>query len=97
MQEPGGLFESPTALAKCVVGGHVLFHGACVVAIEVHRASFNVGNGAAVHRLVLASRSKGLASYNRLKRIPNAAWAIIVGMKFASFFFVLISDSSPSA
>jgi len=48
-----------------------------VVAIEVHWASFTsklVGNGATVHRLVLASRGKGLASYNRHKRLPKVAW-----------------------
>jgi len=64
-----------------------------VVAIEVHRAGFNsklVGNGATVHRLVLASRSKGLAIYNRLKRLPKAAWAIVVGMKLASFLLLRI-------
>ena len=101
MQDSGGPFESPTALAKCVVGGDVLLHGAGVVAILVHRACFNskwVGNGATAHRLVLAGRRKGLASYNRLKRLPKAAWAIVVGMKLASFVFCgLIFDTSPGA
>ena len=71
-----------------------------VAAVDVHRASFNsklVGNGATLHRLVLASLGKGLASYNRLKRLSQAAGAIVVGIKLASFFGGLISDTSPSA
>jgi len=45
-----------------------------------------IGNRATVHRLVLASRGKGLASYNRFKLLLKSAWAIAVGMKLASFF-----------
>ena len=101
VQGSAGPFESPQALAKFVVGGDVPLHGGKMVTIEGHRARFGskvLGNGATVHRLVLASRGKGLAKYTRFKQLLKAAWAIIVGMILIfRFLFGLISDTSPSA
>jgi len=85
MQKIEGPFKPPKALAKCVVGGDVPLHGGNLVAIEGHRARVGtkvIGNGATVHRLVLESRGKSLASYTKLKQLLKAAWAIVVGMKF---------------
>ena len=36
LQESGGPFESPIALARCAVGGDVLLHGERTVTIEGH-------------------------------------------------------------
>ena len=86
MRKSGGPFESPPSLAEFVVGGDVPLHNGKEVTIEGHRAQFGskvIGNGATVHRLVLASRGKSLASYTKLKQLLKAAWAIVVGMGFA--------------
>ena len=90
MRKSGGPFKSPSSLAEFVVGGDVPLYNGSVVTIEGHRAQFGlrvIGNGATVHRLVLASRGKSLASYTKLKQLLKAALAIVVGMKFimASF------------
>ena len=85
MRKAGGPFESPPSLAEFVVGGDVPLHSGRVVTIEGHRAQFGskvIGSGATVHRLILASRGKSLASYTKLKQLLRAALAIIVGMKF---------------
>ena len=86
MQRSGGPFEPPKALAKFVVGGDVPLYGGGMVTIENHRAGFNskvLGNGATVHRLVLASRGKCLGSYTSFKELLTAGLGIVVGMKSA--------------
>jgi hypothetical protein len=86
MQQSDGPFKSPRALAEWVAGGDVPLHGGRAVTVQGHRAEFGakvIGNGATLHRLVLASRGKSLASYTKLKELLKAAWAIVVGMKFA--------------
>ena len=88
-QNVAGPFKPPKALAKCVFGGDVPLHGGGVVTIEGHRARFGlkvIGNGATVHRLVLSSRGRGLASYTKLKQLLKAAWAIVVGMRLGYDF-----------
>jgi len=85
MQKSDGPFDSPPSLAEFVAGGDVPLHGGRMVTIEGHRANFGlkvIGNGATVHRLVLASRGKSLASYTKLKQLLKAAWAIVLGMRF---------------
>jgi hypothetical protein len=85
MWRSDGPFESPPSLAQWVVGADVPLRGGKVVTIEGHRAHFGakvIGNGATLHRLVLASHGKNLASYTKLKELLKAAWAIVVGMKF---------------
>ena len=86
MRKSGGPFVSPPSLAEFVVGGDVPLHNGMAVTIGGHRAQFGskvIGNGATVHRLILASRGKSLASYTKLKHLLKAAWAIIVGMRVA--------------
>ena len=98
VQNSQSSFASPKALAKFVVGGDVPLHDGRMVTIQGHRAHFGstvIGNGATVHRLVLASRGKSLANYAKFKHLLKAAWAIVVGMNSA-ISFILISDISPS-
>ena len=100
MQKSDGPFDSPPSLAEFVAGGDVPLHSGRVVIIEGHRADFGLkvfGNGATVHRLVLASRSKSLASYNKLKQLLKAAWAIVLGMKFVMALCSLVSNTPRSA
>ena len=83
MWKSGGPFISPPSLAEFVVGGDVPLHNGMAVTIGGHRVQFGlkvIGNGATVHRLILASRGKSLASYIKLKHLLKAAWAIIVSM-----------------
>jgi hypothetical protein len=90
VQKPGGPVKSPRSLAEWVVGGDVPLHGGRVVTIEGHRAHFGVkviGNGATLHRLILANRGKSLAGYKKFKQLLKAAWAIVVGMTFVVTLF----------
>ena len=90
IRKSGGPFKPPPSLAEFVVGGDVPLQNEKVVTIEGHRAQFGskvIGNGATVHRLVLASRGKSLASYTKLKQLLKAAWVIVLGMK--SFMVLL--------
>ena len=86
VQNSQSLFESPKALAKFVVGGDVTLHDGKMVTIQGHRAHFGStligGNGATVHRLVLASRGKSLANYATFKHLLKAALGIVVGVTF---------------
>jgi len=89
MQNGEGPFESSKALAKFVVGGDVPLHGGRMVTIASHRTRFGlkvIGNGATIHRLIFASRGKGLASYAKFKHLLKAAWAIVVGMRLGPTF-----------
>jgi len=100
MQKSDGPFDLPPSLAEFVAGGDVPLHGGRVVTIEGHRADFGlkvIGNGATVHRLVLASRGKSLASYTKLKQLLKAAWAIVLGMEFAMALCGLVSNTPCSA
>ena len=82
VQNSGDAFESPKALAKFVKGGDVPLHDGRMVTTKGHRLRFGsevIGNGATLHRVVLASRGKSLASYGSLKQLLKAAWVIVVG------------------
>jgi len=99
MQTPGGAFQAPPSLAEWVAGGDVPLHSGQAVTIQGHRAQFGsnvIGNGATLHRLVLASRGKSLGSYTKLKQLLRAAWAIVAGKKFAMSPFMLASNIPPS-
>ena len=99
MQKPDGPFQSPPSLAKWVAGGDVLLDSGQAVTIESHRTQFGsvvIGNGATVHRLILASRGKSLGSYTKLKELLKAAWVIVVGMKLAGASFRSGSNAPPS-
>ena len=91
MRKSGGPFESPRSLAEWIAGGDVPLHSGMAVTIGGHRALFGskvIGNGATVHRLILASRGKSLGSYTKLKQLLKAAWAIVVGMQFVIATFL---------
>ena len=99
VQNSRGPFKSPKALAKFVVGGDVHLHDGRLVTIGGHRARLGAavsGNGATLHRLVLARRGKSLASYTKFKHLLKAAWAIVSGVKVFYDFDALASDTSPS-
>ena len=96
MQKPGDPFQPPKALAKYVVGGDVPLREGENVTIKSHRALFDamvIGYGATLHRLVLASRGRTLASYSSLKELLAAALHIVLGMNFIyrALYHVLIS------
>jgi hypothetical protein len=87
MQNSGGPFKPPRALAKYVVGGDVPLREGENVTIQSHRARFDstvIGNGATLHRLVLASRGKSLANYSSFKELLVGALHIVLGMNFIS-------------
>ena len=99
MQRVDGSFSFPKALAKFVVGGDVSLDNGGEVTIAKHRARFGskvIGNGSTVHRLVLASRGKGLASYSSFKQLLMAALGIVVGMKLVYALSRPVSDTIPS-
>lgn len=82
IQKSEAPFTSPKALAKFVVGGDVPLHDGKAVTIECHRANFGskvIGNGATLHRLVLASRGNSLASYQSINQLLFAALGIVIG------------------
>ena len=89
MQDSDGPFKYPKTLAKFIVGGDIPLHKGAMVTIEGHRARFGsklIGNGATIHRLVLASRGESLGSYNSFKQLLKAAWGIVVGKNFVYGF-----------
>ena len=91
IQNSHGPFESPKALARFVVGGDVPLHDEEMVTIQGHRAHFGwtvIGNGATVHRLILASRGKGLANYAKFKHLLKAAWAVVTGTNWVRSFWI---------
>jgi hypothetical protein len=91
MQKSDGPLKSPKGLAKFIIGGDVRTDSGSAVTIEGHRARFGstvIGNGATLHRLVLASHGKSLASYAPLKQLLKAAWAIVIGMKVLVSFLL---------
>ena len=99
MQNSQSPFESPKALAKFIVGGDVPLHDGRMVTIQGHRAHFDstvIGNGATVHRLILASRGKSLANYAKYKHLLKAALGIVIGMK-SSFELVGSLPDTPLA
>ena len=99
VQNSRGLFESPKALAKFVVGGDIHLHDGRLVTVGGHRARLGaavLGNGATLHRLILARRGKSLASYTKFKHLLKAAWAIVSGVKLFCDFDALVSDASLS-
>lgn len=90
LRKSGGPFNSPRSLAEWIAGGDVHLRDGRAVTIEGHRAQFGlkvIGNGATVHRLILASSGKSLDSYTKLKQLLKAAFNIVAGMKicYSSF------------
>ena len=85
MQNGEEPLKSMKSLAKWIVGGDITLENGAPVTISGHREQFKldvIGNGATLHRLVLASHGKSLASYTSFKQLLRAAGAILHGMKF---------------
>jgi len=90
IQQPSDMYEPIDTLAKFLEGGDVPLHSDDKVTISSHRnriGAWTTGKGATLHRVVLATRGKSLACYEKLEDLLEAAIDIVIGASPAGIDF----------